>query len=139
MPRHKSSIGKQFTDEVLSPVKQPPLKLGPDSPETSKSLHTLTANKRVESLTTLDNKKRYAANNQMNGGQYANLSSLSINDGKQSRQFHTVGANSPIRSNEPGQAAYENYLGGATPGNRPQPMNRNASRGGINGGSMSAL
>ena len=60
-------------------------------------MHTLTADRQVESFATLDpSRKRYAANSPGVGGQsYANLSSLGNNA---ARQFHTIGTNSPERS-----------------------------------------
>lgn len=57
----------------------------------------------------------------------------------QSRQFHTVGPNSPIRIPETSVKAYESVLGGGSPETRAAGMMmRNTNRAGMNG-SMSAL
>ena len=60
LPRHKSSLAKQFNDEVVSPVKKGHVKL--DYNVNTKDYTSLTPGQNVEPMIRMSQEKKFAAN-----------------------------------------------------------------------------
>lgn len=99
LPRYKSSLAKQFTDEVVSPLKKDHIKLGYSVDGNEDSMISLSANKPVESLRFSDNKRFAAANA---GMRYVLSSQKEITEKPNSlnRQSRTIAPSSPVNRAE---------------------------------------
>ena len=126
MPRHKSSLQKQFHTEVISPVKQTPfVKL-----DYSMDIGG-TSSPPKDHLQQVDQKKRFAANLAKKQTGYT-LSSLpgGASGAKRTSQFRTVGTNSPIAHVNKGSSSAANRNGKSALNIREKPLvgqHRNSS------------
>ena len=105
LPRHKSSLGKQMHDEVVSPVKKSHLKLdyntASPSLEREEFVVNLTGERPIDSLNSINQDSKFAANFAKKASNYAHSSlkgAMKPNAG--GGRFHTLVSTSPAAGKE---------------------------------------